>query len=173
MSPSLTSDNLRNVILSYWVSLGNVIGCPSLFGQVAYVLNIVCSQLGSSMRFALNKAMLIHGIMYVIFWGSKKKMFGVYAWRVIATMKNLLSRWDCSIVKFPRKAMSKQHDSFTVLIWHPYHAILRFSRDLASCPNPTRFIFLNVLPKSLFDWFGFRSSFVHGLKLYDFVGVEA
>ena len=162
MSPLLIVDDDRDLRFADSIRFSKLFIGASLLMKMAHFFNITCGQFCHAVRFAFDKAVFGNGVVNVLFLSTKKEMIGVDAGRIVAFVKDLFSNWNGTIMKLPRKTMREQQNLFSILVGHFNATIFSY---LISCPQPTRFSFRNLRPKSVFDWFRFS----HWFQLYDFV----
>jgi len=78
---------------------------------------------------------------------AKKEIIWFYAWRIIATVKNVQPFRDRTVMDFPRYTVSKMPNLFTISAT-ANNSVVTLEQAGAS-PNPTGIGFLDFIPKPL------------------------
>ena len=145
MSPTVFVNNAPHggigEIVLFGECFNRAIVSPSSGILRSYFHNVFFRQPGGVTLLAVAEPKFSAGICAVVERRSKEKMLWSNAWRVVAFMAYENSFWNSSIVKRPRIYVSPDIISERVK--------LPISIPISvGCPNPTRFSFVDFLPKT-------------------------
>lgn len=127
------------------------------FIQGANLSNLIIGELSTGIAFPrLLKSVwhqcasaLFNRIHVVIGLSTEKQMIGPNTWWIVATVKNLQSLWNLTIMQFPREAMSGWANTILLSTTHAESPITKMTDR--SRPDPTRICSAHVGPKATFN----------------------
>ncbi len=128
--------------------------------KILYLLDIVFRKLRLGVSFAMSHSSLSGGILNVLSWCPKKKMRWPNTRWHIAFMANTISVFNWSTIKNPRNTMCAYAfiDSFLPIPRESKSKDSMSEMTFKSSPQPTRRSFLDVFPKTFFNWDAFLVS---------------
>jgi hypothetical protein len=112
------------------------------FVKLANLSNFVIRKFSKSS----SPTVLCHRVFAIVKFRAEKQMIRTDARWIIATMENLHSIRNLTVVEKPRNAMRGHHPA---RIAHPEMTVT--IREFCSSPKPTRFRFLNFTPKPFLE----------------------